>query len=181
MSKLTDFVKLILFPWTYIWEFFSNKSILLTGPKSSGKTTFLRHFIDIKEGATSSHQEYVVNGTHFKKAKDMAGDSAWLNEKFDKEIKGYDYVLLFFDVSEYVKDEEYRDDSNARIQMIHNICKNTNQKLLLVGTHIDFGKNYRCEVIDIITKKPYRDVIDSLVFVDTRKKSDCIEKILDKL
>ena len=183
MSKLTDFVKFVFFPWKYILDiFFKNKSILLTGPKSSGKTTFLRHFKkDIIEGATSAHQEYVVNDTHFKKVKDMAGDSAWLYERFDREIEGYDYSLLFFNVSEYVKDEDYRDDSNARIQMIHNICKKTNQKLLLVGTHIDFGECYRCKVIDIITQKPYREVINNLVFIDTRRDADVKTKVLDKL
>ena len=104
MSKLTDFVKFVFFPWKYIFDkFLKNKSILLTGPKSSGKTTFLRHFKkDIIEGATSAHQEYVVNDTHFKKVKDMAGDSAWLYERFDREIEGYDYILLFFNVSDVI-------------------------------------------------------------------------------
>lgn len=163
-------------------KIFSSKKALLTGPQSSGKTTFLRHISKdkIPEGPSGAPKRYEVEDAIFDKITDLSGAEAWLRAKFDEDIKEHDYILFFFDVYKYIKDEEYRIDSNARIDMIHRNSKES-QKVLMVGTHVDkVSGNYRADIERLFAGKPYQSVLSRIVYVNTTKK-ECLKAICDEL
>lgn len=163
-------------------ELFSNKKTLFTGPLSSGKTTFLRYIAKekIKKGPSGAPKRYKVKNAMFDEVTDFSGAEAWLKSKFNDYIKEHDYILFFFDISEYIKDIKYRADSNARIDMIHR-NSTSSQKVLIVGTHVDkLHGNYQAEIGKFFAGKPYQSVLNRVVYIDTTKK-ECVETVLNEL
>jgi dephospho-CoA kinase len=163
-------------------ELFSNKKTLFTGPLSSGKTTFLRYIAKekIPDEASGAPKRYKVKNAMFDEVTDFSGAEAWLKSKFNDYIKEHDYILFFFDISEYIKDTKYRADSNARIDMIHR-NSTSSQKVLIVGTHVDkLHGNYQAEIEKFFAGKPYQSVLNRVVYIDTTKK-ECVETVLNEL
>ena len=163
-------------------ELFSNKKTLITGPLSSGKTTFLKHISKekIPDGPSGAPRKYKVKNGMFDEVTDFSGAEAWLKSKFNDYIKEHDYILFFFDISEYIKDIKYRADSNTRIDMIHR-NSTSYQKVLIVGTHVDkLRGNYQAEIENLFAGKPYQSVLNRVVYIDTTKK-ECVETILNEL
>lgn len=165
-----------------IKKFIKNKKTLLTGPLSSGKTTFLQYISKdiIPNGPSGAPRRYKVNDAIFDEVTDLSGAESWLANRFDVYIKEHDYILFFFDVSEYTKDEQYRDDSNARIDLIdkHSI---PSQKVVIIGTHIDkMSGNYKAEVEKFFAGKSYQSVLNRIAYVDTTKE-ECVETIFKEL
>lgn len=161
---------------------FSNKKTLLTGPLASGKTTFLQHISKekINNGPSGSPRRYKVENAMFDEVTDFSGAEAWLKARFNDYIKEHDYILFFFDISEYIKDPMYRADSNARIDMIYRNATSS-QKVLMVATHIDKQPgNYKAETETLFAGKPYQSVLNRIVYVDTNKM-ECVETILNEL
>lgn len=161
---------------------FNNKKTLLTGPLSSGKTTFLQYISKdiIPNGPSGAPRRYKVNDAIFDEVTDLSGAESWLDNKFDVYIKEHDYIFFFFDVSEYTKDEKYRDDSNARIDMIYRHYIPT-QKIVIIGTHIDeMSGNYKAEVEKFFAGKSYQSVLNRIAYVDTTKK-ECVATIFKEL
>lgn len=169
-----------------IRKLFSKKKTLLTGPLASGKTTFLRHIAkdiildDIPDGPSGAPKQYKVNNAMFDEVTDFSGAEVWLKTKFDEYIKEHDFILFFFDISEYLQDPMYKAHSNARIDMIH---RNTNssQKVLIVGTHIDrVSGNFKAEVENSFAGKSYQSVLNRIVYINTTEK-ECVLTILNEL
>ena len=161
---------------------FSNKKTLLTGPLASGKTTFLQYISKekIPDGASGAPRTYSVKDALFDEVTDFSGAEAWLHAKFNEYIKDHDYILFFFDISEYLRDNNYRNDVNARIDMI-NSSATSSQIALLVGTHIDKAPcNYKVNVESMFAGKPYQRMLNKIVYIDTTKK-ECVETILNEL
>lgn len=159
----------------------SNKKSLITGPVASGKTTFLRYVSKekIPEGPSGAPKSYKVKNAIFDVVTDFSGDTGWLSD-FNERIKEHDYILFFFDVSEYLTDLKYREDCNARIDKIHGVVK-PSQKVLMVGTHIDMvSGNYRADIENMFAGKSYQSILSRIVYIDTRKK-ECVKTILDEL
>lgn len=154
---------------------------LLTGPIASGKTTFLQHISEeeIPSGASGAPKQYKVKNEVFDEAKDLPGDEGWLDVKFEKDIKTHDYILFFFDINQYISDLEYREDVEARIDMIYNI--KDLQSVVMIGTHSDLAHgNYQTGIKSLFIDKPYKNILSKLVYVDTRSK-ECVKTICDKL
>lgn len=173
---------ILVFAIAGLYALFSGKKTLLTGPIGSGKTTFLQYISKdkIPEGPSGAPRSYKVKDAMFDEVTDFSGAESWLKSKFDDYIKKHDYILFFFDISEYLKDEKYRRDSNARIDMIHRVSKSS-QKILIVGTHIDMvSGNFKAEIERFFAEKPYQSVLNHIVYVNTTKK-ECIETILNEL
>ena len=163
-------------------EYLRNKKSLLTGPLSSGKTTFLQYISKeiIPDGPSGAPRRYKVKDAIFDEVTDLSGAEAWLKGKFDEYIKKQDYILFFFDVSEYLKDSNYRDDTNSRIDFIHRNATDA-QTVLMVGTHIDLvSGNYRAGVESLFADKPYQSLLKRIVYIDTTKKK-CVRTILEEL
>ena len=163
-------------------EFFSYKKTLLTGPLSSGKTTFLQYISKdkIPNGASGAPRTYQVKGATFDEVTDFSGAEAWLRAKFDEYIKEHDFILFFFDVSEYIKNTQYMADVNARLDMIYR-SSTSSQTLLLVGTHIDKApNNFKIEVESCFAGKSYQSVLKKIVYVNTTQK-ECVKTILEEL
>lgn len=162
---------------------FSNKKTLLTGPPSSGKTTFLQYISkdEIPKEQSGVPKSYKVQNAFFDVVTDFSGDTAWLNGKFDQFINDHDYILFFFDVSEYINTAQYRSDVNARIDMINRNINRLRQIVLLVGTHIDcVSGEYKSNVEQFFAGKEYANLLNKIVYIDTRKKG-CVEIIFDEL
>lgn len=164
-----------------IRSFFSGKKTLLTGPQASGKTTFLQYIAkeNIPSGPSGAPRSYEVKDALFDIVTDFSGADAWLNGRFDKYIQEHDYILFFFDVSEFLKCYEYRLNTSARIDKIFELA--SPKKVLLVATHIDKVKvNYEFEVEQYFSGKPYQDFIKRIVYIDTTNKK-CVKIILEQL
>ena len=126
------------------------------------------------------HSSNIRRDAIFDEVTDFSGAEAWLNAKFDEYIKKHNYILFFFDVSEYLTDLKYREDCNARIDMIHR-NSSTSQKVLVVGTHIDLvTANYRADLENLFAGKTYQRLLSRIVYIDTRKK-ECVKTILNEL
>lgn len=160
----------------------SNKTTLITGPLASGKTTFLRYISKeiIPEGPSGAPRSYKVKNAIFNVVTDFSGDTGWLTNNFNERIKEHDYILFFFDVSEYLNDLKYREDCNARIEIIHRSIS-SDHKVLVVGTHIDMvSGNYRADIENMFAGKSYQSVLSRAVYIDTRN-NECVKTILDEL
>lgn len=160
----------------------SNKTTLITGPLASGKTTFLRYISKdiIPEGPSGAPRRYKVKDAIFDEVTDFSGDTGWLTNNFNERIREHDYILFFFDVSEYLNDLKYREDCNARIEIIHRSIS-SDHKVLVVGTHIDMvSGNYRADIENMFAGKSYQSILSRAVYIDTRKK-ECVKTILDEL
>lgn len=190
MNPYVPYVLLVLFGGSLLvkiaikalLDLFSKKKVLLTGPVSSGKTTFLRYISKekIPEGASGAPQSYKVKDASFDEVTDFSGADAWLHNQFDEYLRGHDYVLFFFDVSEYIKNERYRDDVNARVEFIYRHSESS-QTTLMVGTHIDKVSNdYKAEVEKWFAGKTYQNMLNKVVYVDTTKK-ECVKEVHKKL
>lgn len=163
-------------------EYLRNKKSLITGPPSSGKTTFLQYLSKkkIPDGPSGAPKSYKVKDAIFDEVTDLGGDGSWLKAKFDEYIKEHEYILFFFDVSEFLKDSKYREDCYARIEFIHGHV-NQSQNVLMVGTHIDQVKgHFRTDIKNLFAGKPYQSILNHIVYIDTRKKK-CVKTILDEL
>lgn len=174
--------RLIRVLFALLEEVFGNKKTLITGPLASGKTTFLQYISKerIPDGASGAPRTYKVKDAIFNKVTDFSGDKAWLTSKFDEYINEHDYILFFFDISEYINDKSYRADVNARVDMIYR-KKNSSQTTLMVGTHIDkVNGNYKAEIENLFAGKSYQSMLNKMVYVDTTKK-ECVKTILDEL
>ena len=75
-------------------EFFSNKKTLITGPLSSGKTTFLQYISKekIPDGPSGAPRTYKVENAMFNEVTDFSGADAWLKSKFDEYT--LEYLLI---------------------------------------------------------------------------------------
>lgn len=158
---------------------------LLTGPLSSGKTTFLQYISKdiISDGASGAPRTYKVKDAVFDEVTDFSGAEAWLKAKFDEYIKVHDYILFFFDISMYLNDTKYRADVNARVDMIYRTSKLLEKKHvnLLVGTHIDKAcQNFKSEFECFFAGKSYQSMLNNIVYINTTKK-ECVETIFNKL
>lgn len=146
----------------------------------------------IKEGATLHPQTYKVGDATFDEVTDMSGDSVFLKERFDKDIKNNDYILFFFNVNDYLTNNSYKKDVDARIDFIHqhfefyttyypSISIRT-KKVLLVGTHIDDAKNkmYEVEIAKSVAGKPYAKLFEHIVYINMLEEGS-YKRITDKL
>ena len=160
----------------------SGKKTLITGPKLSGKTTFIQHISKekIPDGPSGAPRSFKVKDAMLNEVTDFSGDASWLKSRFNEYIKDHDYILFFFDTSEYIKDEPYRVQTNARIDMIHRNV-NSSQKVLIIGTHIDkLSGSYKADIERFFAGKSYQSVLNHIVYVDTTKK-ECVETIINEL
>lgn len=158
---------------------FPDKKTLLTGPLGSGKTTFLRHLTKeyIPDGPSGAPKTYKIKRAVFDEITDFSGDEAWLSD-FDTRIEQSDFVLFFFDVSQFLNNEKYQEDVYARVYKINEYVKNRDKKkVLIIATHVDkVCGNYTNDVLKKFANKPYKSIISNIVFVDTTKK-DSVETI----
>lgn len=164
-----------------LYDIFKDKKTLLTGPIASGKTTFLRHLSDkVQAGASGAPKQYKLKDAVLDEVTDFSGAEEYLIGKFDKYIKEHDYILLFFDVAYFLKDQEYREDVLGRADMINkNISYPSN--VVLIGTHIDqVSGNYNKEVELYFASKPFERLLKKIVYVNTTDK-ECVKKIGDVL
>lgn len=159
-----------------------NRKALLTGPIASGKTTFAQHISEeeIPSGASGAPRQYKVKNAVFDLVTDFSGDKSWLKAKFEEYINTNNYILFFFDINEYISDLEYREDVNARVDLINKKITDL-QFVVMIGTHSDKAHgNYQTEVESLFAGKPYQKMLRKLVYVDTRKQ-ECVKIICDKL
>lgn len=162
-------------------HFFDKKKSILIGLPGAGKSTFLRHLVKdgVPEGPSGSLKEYKVDTAQFKIATDFSGADAF-QKKLDKTIQGYNYILIFFDVSQYIENNNYRIDSNARMDFIHR-HSGKSTKILLVGTHIDEApNNYKTQVESSLVGKSYAELLNRIVYVNTTKEK-CVKQICEAL
>lgn len=109
----------------------------------------------------------------------MPGSVDWMMN-VDAKVKASSSILFFFDVTRYVQDSKYQEDANSRIDFVHRIAS-SKKPILLVATHIDLASD-DCEskVTHIIAGKGFRDLMSSIVFVNTTT-SEGKQAIITKL
>lgn len=173
---------LIIVAWA-LKKLFSHKKTLLTGPPSSGKTTFLKYLTkeNIPNGASGAPKSYKVKHAVFDVVTDLSGAEAWLYARFDEYIKNHDFILFFFDVSEFISDKRYQLNTSARLEKLYEHLT-FSQKVVLVGTHIDkvAGVLYRSEVESFFASKSYNPLLKRMVYIDTTKKKN-VKLVIEEL
>lgn len=123
----------------------AGKKVMLFGPPLSGKTTFINWLI--KDYHT---KDYHASGSgDFKTLKDeenqtiytfcdMGGGHGLLNGGvMEEKYKENDIILMFFDYAQYISDNAYKTDVEARFDALAFLHKQEQKPVLLIGSHWD--------------------------------------------
>ena len=123
----------------------AGKKVMLFGPPESGKTTFFNWLI--KDQATEEHHESGSGDyeeiTDKEKQTiytfcDMGGAPGFLNGgMMEQKYKESDIILMFFNYAQYISDNNYKDDVEARFDALAFLHKQNQKPVLLIGSHWD--------------------------------------------
>ena len=155
----------------FVASLFDEKKTLLTGPQGAGKTTFLKFLSkeSIPDGPSGVPKTYKIGDALFDEITDFSGAEDWL-KNFDERIKDMDNIIFFFDVFDFLNDEKYRNDVYNRVYFI-NRCVSEKHKVVIVATHVDkVSGSYEAEVAKKFAGKPYNNLLNNIVYVDTTNK-----------
>lgn len=172
--------------------------IAVLGMKGAGKTRFYR-FLQGKEYAEGENLQTIAeqyDGFVYKKADgteikirsgyDYAGGKEVAERTNEKLIAESDTIFFIFDLYKYFKVDEYKNDTNNRLNFV--IKKIDNKNLYVLGTHIDMIKSdsqlkkSKKELENYIEQNGYYEKIKqgNLALVDMTN-SDELKKVVDKL
>lgn len=124
---------------------FAGKKVMLFGPPLSGKTTFINWLI--KDHPTTDY--HASGSSDFKTLKDeenqtiytfcdMGGGHGFLNGGvMEQKYKENDIILMFFNYAQYISDNAYKTDIEARFDALAFLHKQEQKPVLLIGSHWD--------------------------------------------
>lgn len=171
------------------------KKIAVLGMKGAGKTMFncflqnkpyselvtvdnkYESFDYVKSDGTKIH---IRGGWDYGGSKDVAIAS---NEKLIAES---DTIFFLFDFSEYIKNEDYKEETNSRLRFITTSVGD--KELYVFGTHIDIVENYKLLNRSIEEFKTYLEKNGftckikqgNLALLDMTNKEE-LKQVIDKL
>lgn len=171
----------------------SGRRFAVLGMKEAGKTRFycFLRSVEYVEGQTSTdkYHEFTYkkkDGTEIliKEGYDIGGGENFIPEWYPKMLAESDSVIFVFDLYKYTNDENYKKQTNARLDYINAHCDESKESLTLL-THIDkFGSKFKKAVdrfTDEIGKKPYGHfVLRNYAPVDMTR-NDMLRAIEDKI
>lgn len=174
-------------------KYVKGTSIVVLGMQGAGKTEFLNKLNPkIKvSGEGNSTTEYdsfdisVKNKTkRINRGKDIVGSESMVRPYYAKLISESDIIFFMFDSYRYLNDNEYRKNTNARIDFINN--KIEGKSHAIIGTHFDlFPKNNKKEVISkiqgYVLNKPYEDLFHENFFVIDATKKDLVFTVINSI
>lgn len=125
-------------------EKLSGKKVFLFGPPKSGKTTFF-NWLENKPTYSYNQSGEIVYKEYFDKEHnikysfgDMGGADGFLLNRLVTLYKEHDLILMFFNYSQYICDDEYRAKVQARFEVLDTLNKTEGEKpVLLIGSHYD--------------------------------------------
>lgn len=166
------------------------------GMKGAGKTTYLAHLglVERNDGGTTvaTYEGRKVNVGHremdIAAGKDIGGDEfmnyykSWLVGSEKKDI-----IIFIFDGYRYLKSEDYRHDTDARLQFIYKNYKagNRNRKgyknLVVIASHLDEyerSADDMCQdILTLVGRKDYLAMFQTNFFATDMRKRDWIMDI----
>ena len=150
----------------------AGKKVMLFGPPLSGKTTFINWLI---KGQPT--EEYYAGGSgDFETLKDeenqtiytfcdMGGGHGFLTGGvMEQKYKENDIILMFFNYAQYISDNAYKTDVEARFDALAFLHKQEQKPVLLIGSHWDVLNDSQqqnvksCGVVSLVdsSKEYYR-------------------------
>ena len=172
----------------------SGKKVMMFGPPMSGKTTFKDWLIDGKP-KDEYHQTGIEEGyNHFHDDEncidfdilDRGGHPEFLTGVGQSLYESHDVILLFFNVSKYIADNEYKNYVNALFDNLATLFKNNSKPILIIGSYKDMLTQNRLQDVSLVnlvdSSKWYYQFLCGRKFipVNTKDKNDIV-KILKEM
>jgi GTPase SAR1 family protein len=176
----------------------------LIGMASSGKTTFLNKLRNFKgqyhPTSTDKYESFNFKLSTGKtivieKGKDIGGAKNYITFYRDI-IKNNDIILYFFNIHEYLKDNDYRRECNSRLAHINEtdlsnygildgFNKQINDKIIIVASHSDKSSNssemLMNEMLKQVNDKNYSDLFNNVFLVLNLTNSNQVENLINKI
>ena len=165
------------------------KSIGVLGMTEAGKTQFLRNLQG--EGQKYKNEGYQgTSGENYQKFTCTIGDKQYeIKDGIDiggetYNIKPY-YEKFLFDVQKYKDDDEYRKETNVRLDFINNHIKDASE-CAIIGSHVDKAKIEEGQsIITIVQKlvegKEYARLLNTNFFAYNLTSEEDMNKLVNRL
>lgn len=130
-------------------EKLKGKTLAILGMPEAGKTQFLRNLQGKKyekcestNGAVNYEDFYYAHGERRIKiapGKDIGGAEENIKPYWKKMIEENEIILFIFDISQYFSNDEYRKNTNARLDFINKKIGDK-KEWAIIGSHVDKAK-----------------------------------------
>lgn len=177
----------------------AGKKIAVLGMQGSGKTQFLANIRNEdykKYEATIGTEDYekfnIEIGNRevtIEGGKDIGGGEENIRFYYEDMIKNNEIVFFLFDAYKYLNNNEYRDETQARLEFVNRHSEKRNKEVVIFSTFADKFENKEntskayMKIKDSVSEKPYRQLfVDNRFFLlDMRDKNVLINQILNKI
>ena len=174
------------------------KSIGVLGMTEAGKTQFLRNLQG--EGQKYKNEGYQgTSGENYQKFTctigdkqyeikdgiDIGGETYNIKPYYEKFLKDKDICIFLFDVQKYKDDDEYRKETNVRLDFINNHIKDASE-CAIIGSHVDKAKIEEGQsIITIVQKlvegKEHARLLNTNFFAYNLTSEEDMNKLVNRL
>lgn len=173
------------------------KKLGVLGMPQAGKTQLLmtlqgKPYSQYEQTTVNEYKEFsLVIGEEgraitIQSGKDIGGSEYNVKAYYEDFLKNKDICIFLFDAQRYKDDQDYRLDTNARLDFINQHVKKWPEGCAIIGTHVDKAKIKEGENIIIILQKliagkPYERLFSHNFFAYNLTDKKDIEKLKEKL
>lgn len=175
----------------------TGKTIAVLGMQGAGKTHFLAHLRNMnykKFSASLGAEKYSTFSTKIgdrivkiEGGMDVPGGEEYIRTYYVDLIKKNETIFFLFNTHMYLSDETYNLNTRARLDFINDRIKNTNKKVVVIGTFADqFNdenkrKSAFNKILESVNNKPYSPLFKiNFAILDMRDK-EMLFKFLAKI
>lgn len=170
--------------------------LAILGTQGAGKTTLWRAITQSKESVeptigseTISEKKVTINSItrNIKQSIDISGGLDNVREQYKKLITEKDFIIFIFNIEEFMKSQEYREDVIMRLRVIQKYKEST-KSFHIIGSHVDKltdslkkRKKIKNEIIQRLRpnllKEINFDLDENLVLMDLTNREELDEYI----
>lgn len=168
------------------------KRIAVLGMQGAGKTQFLANIRNIEHnGSTMGIEPFdpfeIKIGNRevlIEKGEDMSGNVNYIKDNYIRLINDNEIIFFLFNGFDYINNEDYRDNTQARLDFIHR--HRGDKEIVIFATFKDKFQDEKTPylgILESLKEKDYRSLItgENFFVLDMRDKDFLINKILNKL
>lgn len=161
----------------------AGKTQLLMSLQGKSYSHYQQTSVDDYEGFTF---EIGNRPIEIKSGKDIGGSEYNISAYYKKFLEDKDICIFLFDVQRYKDDQDYRLQTNARLDFINQHVKEWPAGCAIIGTHVDKaeikeGENIIIILQKLIAGKPYARLFSHNFFAYNLTDKKDIEKLKEKL